>query len=295
MRPLRILRLMAREAALPRKLERTPEPTAAMASSDSVAGFDEQGSRGLLPIYHFNALAISRLAPAGARVVDLGCGSARFLTYLARHRPDLDITGLDLAEDMVASGGRHLAAAGLDDKVRLLHGDMREFRRLIPRPADILSSIFSLHHLTSRDDLFACLREIAAAVNGETSRLWIFDHVRPRRRRTAEEVPEIFTPDASRAFRADSCNSLCASWSFAELAAALRETLGAGVCGARSRLLPLYQIHWAAPALNRGTAAAAWIEDADLPDRARVEAGILARLFRALPDTHLVVRGARPS
>lgn len=276
---------MAREAVLQASLPRIPEPSAAMGSAASVAGFDEQGSRSLLPIYHLNAVAISRLAPAGARVVDLGCGTGRFLACLARHRPDLDITGIDLAEDMVAAGRRQLTAAGLDRNIRLVHGDMREFRRLATRPADIVSSVFSLHHLPGWEDLLACLREIAAAVDGGHTAMWIFDHVRPRRRRTAEEVPEIFTAEASHAFREDSRNSLCASWSFAELEAALRETLSVAVHAAPSRLLPLYQIHWAAPALRGRSGAARWVEDPGAPARIRVEARLLARLFGSFPGS----------
>ena len=195
-----MLRLMLREATLPRTLVRTPEPTAAMASAESIAGFDEQGGLSLLPIYRFNALAIHRLAPRGAQIVDLGCGTGRFLAYLAAHRPDLKIVGLDFAEEMVRIGRCHLARAGLDGRVRLLPGDMREFRKVVPAGADLVTSIFSLHHLTTRDDLLACLRETAAAIESEHPLLWIFDHVRPRRQRTAEDVPEIFTPDASPAF-----------------------------------------------------------------------------------------------
>ena len=195
-----MLRLMLREATLPRTLARTPEPTAAMASAENIAGFDEQGGLSLLPIYRFNALAIHRLAPHGAQIVDLGCGTGRFLAHLAAHRPDLKIVGLDLAEEMVRIGRRHLARAGLDGRVRLLHGDMREFRKVVPAGADLVTSIFSLHHLTTRDDLLACLRETAAAIESEHPLLWIFDHVRPRRQRTAEDVPEILHPMRARPF-----------------------------------------------------------------------------------------------
>lgn len=275
-----MLRLMLREASLPRKLARTPEPTAEMASPESIAGFDEQGAASLLPIYRFNALAISRLAPHGAQLVDLGCGTGRFLAYLAAHRPDLKILGVDAAADMVLAGRRHLAETGLDGRVSLTDGDMRQFHGLLPSRTDLVSSIFSLHHLTTRGDLLACLREIAAVIGDRNARLWIFDHARPRRDRTAVEVPEIFTPDASPAFRADSRNSLRASWSFTELGTALRETLPVAARGARSRLLPLYQIHWTQPGLPAN--AAPWVEGEAPPALCR-DARRLSLLFRNSP------------
>ncbi len=270
---------MLREASLPRSLSRIPEPSAVMDSEASIAGFDEQGSSALLPIYRFNAMAISGLAPAGAHVVDLGCGTGRFLACLAAHRPDLTITGIDLAADMVSVGRRHLARAGLDDRVRLIDGDMREFLKVAPARVDLVSSIFSLHHLPTRDDLLGCLREIAAAVGSGDRLLWIFDHARPRRRRTAEEVPEIFTPGASPAFQEDSQNSLYASWSFDELRAALRETLPVELQAARSKLLPLYQIHWTPVTTAAAGRPAPWIEDEALSADARREAQLLSRLF----------------
>ncbi len=249
--------------------------------AESIAGFDEQGALALLPIYYFNALSIGGMAPGGAHVIDLGCGTGRFLAYLAARRPDLRITGVDFAPEMVRVGQNHLARAGLEGRVRLIHGDMRECRKLAPGRADLVSSIFSLHHLAARDDLLACLREIAATIDADRAALWIFDHARPRRWRTAEEVPEIFTPGASPAFREDSRNSLCASWSFAELGAALRETLPLGFHGAQSRLLPLYQIHWTEPlaAADLGQ----WVEDRDLAPALRREAQLLALLFRRKP------------
>lgn len=254
-----------------------------MASADSIAGFDDEGTRALLPIYRFNALVINRLAPMGAQLVDLGCGSARFLAYLAKHRPDLRILGLDLAEDMLSVGRRHLAAEGLDRQVRLLQGDMRDFRGLLRSPPNIVTSIFSMHHLTSRADLCASLHEIAGVGGGQDAALWIFDHTRPRRRETVEDVPEIFTPDASAAFCEDSRNSLRASWSFQELADALHETIPIGVHGAPSRFLPLYQVHWAGRPQHSREARRKWVEHGQAPRRVRVEAAVLAHLFATLP------------
>ncbi len=254
-----------------------------MGSPESVAAFDEQGACALLPIYHFNAMAVGSLAPAGAHILDLGCGTGRFVAYLAARRPDLRITGLDLAPAMVRIGNEHIARLGLTGRVRLIDGDMRAFRSLPLERANLVCSVFSLHHLSGGDDLRTCLSEIAALIGADQALLWIFDHARPRRRRTAEEVPEIFTPDATAVFRNDSRNSLCASWSFAELAAALRETMPPALHAARSRLLPLYQAHWLEPRVP--TVPGEWVEDADLPPALRREAQILRLLFRRTPIT----------
>ena len=281
LRFLQLFRLILREAGFPAELARTPEP-GAMTSSASVVGFDEAGTTSLLPLYRFNALAISRLAAPGARILDLGCGSGRFLAYLATRRPDLKLVGLDLSEAMIDLGRRHLAEAGLEDRVSLVRGDMREFRRLLPAKPDIITSIFALHHLATQDDLVACLREINAVSSDDHALVWIFDHTRPHHLRTAEEVSKIFTPAASLAFRRNSYNSLCASWSFEELHAALRDTFAVAMTGAQSRLLPLYQIHWTAPCPQRAVGNAEWIEDDKLPPGVRTETQMLLRLFRTV-------------
>jgi SAM-dependent methyltransferase len=278
-RALRILRLGLREAVMPANLARTPEPSAEMNAPESVEGFAREVAAILLPVYEFNARAIDALAPGGAHVLDLGSGSGQFLAYLAARRPDLRITGLEYAEDMIRAGRKALAAAEVEDRVRLVQGDMRAFRDAVPGRIDLVSSIFALHHLTARDDLASCLAAVAEALGGGPARLWVFDHARPRRRRTAEEFPEIFTPRASPAFRRDSCNSLQASWSFAELQAALRAALPGPLRGARARLLPLYQIHWLG---TPGDGAPAWLP-AELPRQARAEAAALARLFPSAP------------
>jgi hypothetical protein len=80
--------------------------------------------------------------------------------------------------------------------VHLLQGDMREFAKMVPDRIDVISCVFALHHLTTHADLMACLREIAKVAASHHAPVWIFDHARPRRRKTAEEVPEIFTPTA---------------------------------------------------------------------------------------------------
>jgi len=276
-----ILRLALREAFMPPDLVRTPEPTAEMNSAESVAGFHDAGEARLLSVYEFNARAVHALAPRGAHVVDLGSGSAQFLLYLARRRPDLTITGIEFADNMIEVGREVIVRAGMSRRIRLLQGDMRAFRHMVSEKIDLITSVFSLHHLETRRDLDLCIDEIVSAVRDKPAGVWIFDHARPRRRATALEFPEIFTPDTAAAFRDDSRNSLCASWSFDELATGLRGALGGELRSERARIVPLYQIHWLAPQGDR--ADAVWEEPVELGPEMRREARNLRRLFRTAP------------
>jgi ubiquinone/menaquinone biosynthesis C-methylase UbiE len=259
---LRILTLATREAFSAQHLERRPEPAAAMEDLQSVEAFHAEGATtgGLLPTYHFNALATSRLIPEGGTLVDLGSGSGQYLSHLAQCRPDIRIIGVDLSETMVMVGNRALAEAGYKDRIELRVGDMTNFRHLIPKQVDVISCVFALHHLPTATDMRRCLQEIAYVREKTGCGVWIFDNARPRHPRTAEEYPEVFTPKASPAFYLDSRNSQMAAWSFAELSAFLDEaSIGAfrHVC---SSIVRLFQAHWLEQQSNEmASGKAGWV------------------------------------
>lgn len=238
--------MLGREAFSGLVLQRQPEPTAEMDDLESVRAFHEQGASSgpLLPVYHYNALATSKLVPRGGTLVDLGCGSGQYLAYLARRRPDLSIIGLDLSPTMLEVGREMLNELDLNDQVELREGDMTRFNSLIPERVDGLSSVFSVHHLPDYGELVRCLREISRVRKRSGCAVWIFDHARPRHPKTAAAFPEIFTPDAPRLFREDSRNSLIASFTFKELCGALSAADLEPMEHRCARFMPLYQIHW---------------------------------------------------
>ena len=286
-RTIRAAGLALREALSKPRLERTPEPTPDMSDLESVQAFHAEGSDdgALLGVYHFNARAVHTLTPKGGVVVDLGCGSGQCLRYLALRRPDLRILGIDLSKEMVAAGNTMLREHSLADRVELRVGDMTAFSHQLPARVDLVTSIFSLHHLPARKDLYACLGEIARLRAKHGSAFWIFDHARPRRRDTAERFPQIFTPYASPSFNADSTNSLIASWSFEEMRAAVAETMGGAPWGCLSRILRLYQVHWAEATARYGSIDThLWHESATAAKSTLKDARALAGLFQNLPD-----------
>jgi len=256
-----------------------------MTDEASVRAFHKAGNAQgpLLGIYHFNARAIHALAPRGGIILDLGSGSGRFLAYLAHRRPDLRLIGLDLSPEMVALGNEMLRAEGLSDRAELREGDMTTFANALSPSPDLVSSIFSLHHLPTDANLRACANEMGKIVRATAgAAIWVFDHARPRREDTAVRFPEVFTPATSTAFKIDSSNSLRASWSFDELREALRAGVDATMQCALARILPLYQIHWYRGTRTPGDAAL-WRAAVDLPAQAAADSRDLAKLLKPVP------------
>src|SRR5437867_8987741 len=93
---------------------RIPEPSSHMSGTDQVRAFDSMGDSGdLVAIYHLNVVLLNPLLQHGATVLDLGCGTGRFLAYLARLRPDLHLVGLDFSEEMLRQGEIHIKQSQL--------------------------------------------------------------------------------------------------------------------------------------------------------------------------------------
>lgn len=69
---------------------------------------------------------------AGLRVCDL-CGGAGTVGLLLLQRcPDLSVTAVELREEAVRLAERSAAANGLEDRLAVRQGDLREIRRLLP-------------------------------------------------------------------------------------------------------------------------------------------------------------------
>jgi len=60
--------------------------------------------------------------PAGAHILEIGCGTGRNLMMLAERYPDAQIFGLDASEAMLETARRRIARAGLGRRVRLARG-----------------------------------------------------------------------------------------------------------------------------------------------------------------------------
>ena len=252
MKLLNLIMMLLKEHLTSDTFNRTPEPSLEMNNTNNIDAFHQQGERdgALIPVYHFNALATSRLIPKGGTLLDLGSGTGQYLAYLATCRPDISIIGIELAPNMVAIGNKFLADKGLSNRVKLVLGDMTNFVETINERIDLISSVFSLHHLPSFEALDSCLAELKKLSQLHNSAIWIFDHARPRHKNTPLIFPEIFTPLADKAFKLDSTNSLFAAFSFQELTQTLNNAGFDNIHHDYSKLLNLYQIHWSESKTN---------------------------------------------
>jgi ubiquinone/menaquinone biosynthesis C-methylase UbiE len=117
--------------------------------------YDLVARRVARPLYRRLADDIAAVAPAGAEVLDVGTGPGVLLVELARRRPDLRLTGIDLSADMVAAATSNLRPYA--DRARVRLGDATR----LPFPdtsVDLIVSSLSMHHW---DDPAAAVPELS--------------------------------------------------------------------------------------------------------------------------------------
>jgi ubiquinone/menaquinone biosynthesis C-methylase UbiE len=130
--------------------------------------YDVAARRLLRGVYRRLATDVAPAAPDDGTVLDVGTGPGVLLVELARHRPDLRLTGVDLSSDMAAAAERNLSEFGARASTRV--GDVKD----LPFPDqsfDLIVSSFSLHHW---DDLDAAVAELARVLRPGGS-LYVYD------------------------------------------------------------------------------------------------------------------------
>ncbi|MBC7891486.1 MAG: class I SAM-dependent methyltransferase [Sphingobacteriaceae bacterium] len=79
-------------------------------------------------------------------MLDLGCGSARFLAPVLAQHPPLRYVGVDLSATALAEAGPFLRPQGF--AVELQQGDLLEYiRQTPPKSFDVVFAGFAIHHL----------------------------------------------------------------------------------------------------------------------------------------------------
>jgi phosphoethanolamine N-methyltransferase len=118
----------------------------------------------------------ARLGPAlrpGARVLDVGSGIGGAAFHLARAY-GARVTGIDLAEEMVAIARENATRSGMDQSVDFLLGDVLETS--FAEPFDIAWSRDAFMHIRDKPRLFSRLHQLLAP----GGRLVITDYARGR-------------------------------------------------------------------------------------------------------------------
>jgi ubiquinone/menaquinone biosynthesis C-methylase UbiE len=130
--------------------------------------YDVASRRLLRGMYRRLAADIAEAAPNGGSVLDVGTGPGVLLVELARRRPDLRLTGVDLSADMINAAVHNLEPFG--DRASACVGDVAG----LPFPDgsfDLIVSSLSLHHW---DDPAAALPELARVLR-PGGRVHIYD------------------------------------------------------------------------------------------------------------------------
>ncbi|MDM4767095.1 bifunctional GNAT family N-acetyltransferase/class I SAM-dependent methyltransferase [Pelomonas sp. SE-A7] len=128
----------------------------------AVAAFDRHAARYadkyfLLPDYDAHYRRLLARMPSGGSFLDLACGPGNVSGFAVRHRPDLQVLGVDLAPQMLAQARERVPAASF------VLGDCRRLE-LLGRRFDGAAFAFGLSYLAAAD-AERCLANLAAVLN----------------------------------------------------------------------------------------------------------------------------------
>jgi len=256
-----------------------------MDEPESVAQFHEGGatSSGMRAVHDLSGRCLDALLPQGGRLLDLGCGSGRALAYLAKRRPDITATGVDLAANMLAQARRLMDEEEIADRVQLVEASILSLpEEMVAERWDAVSCVWTLHHLPDESTLRAAMEQIAMLRSRQGCAVWILDFQRLNNPDCFPQGLRISEPGLEARLREDATASEAAAFTYRELLAA---TSHAGLADMRSgcaRPIPWQQAHWQPADHYSPQLSHSW-RPIPLQGPARLDAALLRLGFRNLP------------
>lgn len=100
--------------------------------------------------------------PAGGRVLEIGCGTARNLVAVARRYPEAPLFGIDISSEMLISARQTVAREGLAPRIRLAQADATRFDPALLFGVPSFSRIFISYSLSMIPEWRAALAQALA-------------------------------------------------------------------------------------------------------------------------------------
>tara|TARA_R110002033_G_scaffold26757_7_gene61023 strand:+ start:2044 stop:2751 length:708 start_codon:yes stop_codon:yes gene_type:complete len=97
--------------------------------------------------------------PAGGRVLEIGCGTARNLVQAAKAWPEAEFYGFDISSEMLKAARKNLAHAGMQGRITLFHGDAENPGRAMPHALRTFDRIFLSFCLSMIPDWQSAIRQ----------------------------------------------------------------------------------------------------------------------------------------
>jgi ubiquinone/menaquinone biosynthesis C-methylase UbiE len=169
---------------LPRVLE--PE---AMDTAEEARDYDAMDHAAVNRVFVADFLAVwNGMNP----ILDVGTGTAQIPIELCRQSPVAVVTGVDLAEHMLAVGRENVGRAGLHDRVRLERCDAKR----LPHTTGAFGAVISnsiVHHIPEPAAILAEMVRITAPGGG----LFVRDLLRPEDEPTLGRLVEMHAAGAN--------------------------------------------------------------------------------------------------
>jgi len=105
----------------------------------------DRRSRSKARFYRRTARDVVAVTPPDGHVLDVGTGPGRLLVEIARARPDVRATGVDVEPDMVAFAERAAHEEGIASRVRVVVADVGSLP-VEPASVDVAVATLTAHH-----------------------------------------------------------------------------------------------------------------------------------------------------
>lgn len=111
---------------------------------------------------------------ADARVIEVGCGTARNLIKMARTYPTIRLYGLDASAEMLLTARKAIEHAGLNDRIKLVQAYAEDLSPTLFGESAPFDEIVFSYSLSMIPDWKQALRSSQAALS-KGGRIWVVD------------------------------------------------------------------------------------------------------------------------